>query len=260
MASRLIRLFGLIITFASAFSLQVNAADLQIKDIKTGEGPEASAEKRVTVHYTGWLMNGTKFDSSLDRNRPFEFTLGAREVIPGWDQGVEGMRVGGQRELIIPPEMAYGNRGVGNVIPPNSTLKFAIELLGVSEQAFKNIKNEEVKELLERGVKIVDIRTPQEWKQTGVVAGSELLPFRMPNGKINPNFPEDLKRLVSAEEEVILICRSGNRSRMAAEIMSSRFDYSGIYNVRHGISYWQRENLPTVAPDMSKFNKNCPAC
>ena len=106
-------------------------ATLQINDLKVGGGAEATNGSTVTVHYTGWLMDGTKFDSSFDRRQPFNFTIGKREVIAGWDQGVQGMKVGGTRELIIPPHMAYGSRGAGNAISPNAVLRFQIELLAV---------------------------------------------------------------------------------------------------------------------------------
>jgi FKBP-type peptidyl-prolyl cis-trans isomerase FkpA len=107
-------------------------ADLQIQELAVGNGAEAKAGQKVSVHYTGWLTNGKKFDSSLDRGRPFEFKLGAGQVIKGWDQGVAGMKVGGKRKLTIPAELAYGNRDVGNgLIPANSTLVFEVELLGV---------------------------------------------------------------------------------------------------------------------------------
>jgi FKBP-type peptidyl-prolyl cis-trans isomerase FkpA len=104
---------------------------LQIQDIVLGTGDEAKAGMNIAVHYTGTLADGTKFDSSLDRGQPFQFTLGQGMVIRGWDVGVAGMRVGGKRKLIIPPAMAYGDRGAGGVIPPNSTLTFIVELLAV---------------------------------------------------------------------------------------------------------------------------------
>ena len=104
---------------------------LKYWDIKIGTGATATSGKKVSVHYTGWLTNGTKFDSSVDRKQPFEFTLGAGMVIKGWDEGVAGMKVGGKRRLEIPPALGYGARGAGGVIPPNATLIFDVELLDV---------------------------------------------------------------------------------------------------------------------------------
>jgi FKBP-type peptidyl-prolyl cis-trans isomerase FkpA len=108
---------------------------LQYEDTVVGAGDEAKAGHHVTVHYTGWLyeggQKGAKFDSSKDRSDPFEFPLGAGHVIRGWDEGVQGMKVGGTRILVIPPQMGYGARGAGGVIPPNATLLFEVELLGV---------------------------------------------------------------------------------------------------------------------------------
>jgi FKBP-type peptidyl-prolyl cis-trans isomerase len=108
---------------------------LKYTDTKTGDGAAATPGNKVSVHYTGWLYNngakGAKFDSSVDRGQPFQFTLGAHQVIAGWDEGVAGMKVGGKRTLIIPPELGYGARGAGGVIPPNATLMFDVELLGV---------------------------------------------------------------------------------------------------------------------------------
>jgi FKBP-type peptidyl-prolyl cis-trans isomerase FkpA len=114
-----------------AVELSKSVTTLTIVDTRPGTGAEATEGRRVRVHYTGTLMDGTKFDSSKDRDQPFEFVLGARGVIAGWDEGVKGMKVGGVRQLTIPASMAYGARGFPPVIPPNAALKFEIELLGV---------------------------------------------------------------------------------------------------------------------------------
>ena len=107
------------------------ASGLVYEELAVGDGAEASPGQQVTVHYTGWLTDGTRFDSSKDRNDPFVFGLGEGEVIKGWDEGVTGMKVGGKRKLTIPPQLGYGARGAGGVIPPDATLVFEVELLGV---------------------------------------------------------------------------------------------------------------------------------
>ncbi len=117
-------------------SQTTTASGLIYEELTLGEGNEASAGDFVSVHYTGWLQNpdgsaGEKFDSSVDRDEPFEFPLGAGHVIRGWDEGVQGMRVGGKRRLVIPAELGYGARGAGGVIPPNATLIFDVELLEI---------------------------------------------------------------------------------------------------------------------------------
>ncbi len=110
-----------------AEEIVTTASGLQIKTLVVGTGEKAEVGKTVSVHYTGWLMDGTKFDSSVDRGQQFEFPLGAGRVIKGWEEGVATMNVGGKVELIMPPELAYGAGGAGGVIPPNATLRFEVE-------------------------------------------------------------------------------------------------------------------------------------
>lgn len=112
-------------------STTTTPSGLIIEEVIVGTGAEATAGQDVTVHYTGWLTDGKKFDSSKDRSAPFEFPLGEGRVIKGWDEGVQGMKVGGTRKLTIPPALGYGARGAGSVIPPNATLVFEVELLAI---------------------------------------------------------------------------------------------------------------------------------
>lgn len=138
---QLIMLMLILSLFVGAAFVQENAkttkSGLKYVDIKAGTGEEAIKGMKVAVHYTGWLYvngkRGAKFDSSVDRGQPFSFDLGAGQVIKGWDEGVSGMKVGGKRELFIPPNLGYGQSGAAGVIPPNATLDFEVELLKVSK-------------------------------------------------------------------------------------------------------------------------------
>ncbi|MBU6452906.1 MAG: FKBP-type peptidyl-prolyl cis-trans isomerase [Cyanobacteria bacterium REEB67] len=110
---------------------QTSTSGLQYEDLKVGTGDSPKAGQTCVMHYTGWLTDGSKFDSSVDRGQPFEFSIGRGQVIKGWDEGVMSMKVGGKRKLTIPPDLGYGARGAGGVIPPNATLVFEVELLGL---------------------------------------------------------------------------------------------------------------------------------
>lgn len=134
-AKTIVAAFALVAAGGAQAGATTTATGLKYEDAKAGTGAEAKIGSTLSMHYTGWLYNGgakgKKFDSSLDRGQPFEFQLGAGQVISGWDEGIQGMKVGGTRTLIIPPALGYGARGAGGVIPPNATLLFEVELLGV---------------------------------------------------------------------------------------------------------------------------------
>jgi peptidylprolyl isomerase len=112
--------------------MPVTTSGLEYEDELVGTGDSPKTGQKVTVHYTGWLTNGKKFDSSSDRGQPFSFTIGRGQVIAGWDEGVAGMKVGGKRKLTIPPTLGYGAKGAGGIIPPGATLIFDVELLGIA--------------------------------------------------------------------------------------------------------------------------------
>jgi len=228
-----------------AYSAHSNAK-IGVSILTEGSGTKAVRHSKVKVHYTGRLADGKKFDSSLDRGTPFEFTLGAGQVIPGWDRGVEGMKTGEKRQLIIPPELAYGKKGAGKVIPPNATLTFEITLLSVVPPKYSNVDNQSLKDLLSRGVKIVDVRREDEWKKTGVIAGSRRLTAFDGRGNFVQSFPGAFRNIAKPDEEVAIICHTGNRSSAIANMLSEQAGYGKVYNVTDGIEKWIKDGNPVV--------------
>ncbi len=224
-----------------------NASGLEMTTLQEGSGEAAKRGDLVVVHYTGTLLDGTPFDSSRDRGQPFRFTLGAGEVIQGWDQGVAGMRPGERRKLVVPPDLGYGSRAV-SVIPANSTLQFDVELLKILN--FTELDNAALKRVMKQGgVTLVDIRRPEEWKQTGVVEGSELITAFTRRGALHPDFPEKFLKRFTPEDRVVIICRTGNRTARLAQALVKELEWAGVYNVTRGITHWIKEGNPVVPVD-----------
>jgi len=214
-----------------------------IQETRVGQGIEALSFSVVDVHYTGKLEDGTIFDSSVGRGEPFRFTLGAGQVIPGWDIGIRGMKQGGKRVLNIPPALAYGRRGAGGVIPPNAALTFDVELVSVIPPPFVSISNSQLATKLETGIKLIDIRRPEEWQQTGIVDGSIKATAFDGQGRFLQSFVEMLEKTVEPDEEFAVICRTGNRTANLSNWLATKGGYKNVLNVQDGITSWIKQGL-----------------
>ena len=207
-----------------------------------GEGTEIIKHSKIQVHYTGKLQDGTKFDSSYDRGEPFSFQIGLRQVIEGWETGLIGMKVGGKRTLIIPPELAYGERGAGDLIPPNATLTFDIEIVDVQDPGYGFVKAKEIKILQEEGYKFIDIRTKKERDHTGVVPGSlEITAFDI-YGNFVPEFMKTFRDLVELNDNTVFISNEGEIASMLANGFVEQLNASNMYALKGGIQQLIKEN------------------
>ncbi len=235
---------GLALVTHTVYASHEPVSSVAIEEIKIGKGSEALPFSVVDVQYTGKLEAGTVFDSSIGRAEPFRFTLGAGQVIRGWDMGIQGMKAGGKRILTIPPELAYGNAGAGDKIPPNATLIFEVELVGVEPPPFSSIGNARLAAKLEQGITLIDIRRIDEWKETGIIDGSIKSTAFDGQGRFLKSFVETLKNTVKPEDEFALICRTGNRSAALSNWLVTRSAYKNVLNVKNGISSWIKEGNP----------------
>ena len=223
-------------------SQNVMADGIQITNIVEGEGTEIINHSKIQVHYTGKLQDGTKFDSSYDRGQPFSFQIGLKEVIEGWEIGLMGMKVGGKRTLIIPPELAYGDRGAGDLIPPNATLTFDIEIVAVKHPGYGLIKADDIKRLKEDGYKFIDIRTEKERENTGIISGSlEITAFDI-YGNFVPEFMKTFRDLVELDDNIVFISNEGEIASMLANGFVEQLNATNMYALKGGIQQLIKEN------------------
>ena len=227
----------------------VMAADLQIETLTTGDGAVAEAGMRASVHYEGRLENGEVFDASRPRGQAFSFTIGAGQVIRGWEQGVEGMKVGETRRLTIPPELGYGEAGAGGVIPQNATLVFEIELLDVSVPVtLGEATSEDLVKAREDGVIIIDIRREEEWQETGIIPGAEMVTAFDASGSVHPEFLDSFRSVVPGPDTpVMLYCRTGNRTTSLGNALIEQLGFSNVTHLSDGITGWLAEGNETEA-------------
>ena len=222
--------------------------ELKITINKEGSGDRAEIGMSVSVHYTGKLEDGTVFDSSVPRGQPFTFTLGAGQVIKGWDLGVEGMTIGEKRNLVIPPHLGYGIRGAGATIPPNATLIFDVELLEVTMPiTLGELSPQEFIDAQENGGVVIDIRREEEWKETGIIKGSQTITAFTKNGKIHPDFPKKFFDLIDdVDVPILLYCRTGNRTGILGKALIDQVGQTNVSHLSDGIVSWKKQGFPIV--------------
>ena len=222
--------------------------ELKITINQNGSGDSAETGMSVSVHYTGKLEDGTVFDSSIPRGQPFTFTLGAGQVIKGWDLGVEGMKLGEKRSLVIPPHLGYGIRGAGATIPPNATLIFDIELLEVTMPiTIRDLSPNDFIEAQENGGIVIDIRREEEWKETGILQGSNTITAFTKDGNIHPDFPKKFFDLINdIDVPILLYCRTGNRTGILGQALIDQVGQTNVSHLSEGIVGWKKQGHPTV--------------
>ena len=223
------------------------AADVQIKNNIEGEGAEIVNHSKIKVHYIGKLQDGTKFDSSYDREEAFSFQIGLRQVIEGWETGIIGMKVGGKRTLIIPPELGYGERGAGELIPPNSTLIFDIEIIDVQPPSYNLITTDEIQNLINDNYKFIDIRTKEERDFTGVIPGSLEITAFDAYGQFVPEFMQTFKDLVDLNDNIVFISNQGEIASILANGFAEQLGAKNMNALKGGIQQLIYENY-----DLSK--------
>ena len=240
-------LLGFCIIFI--FFVSSAIAELKIETVSVGSGEEAQVGMAVSVHYTGKLEDGTVFDSSIPRGEPFSFTLGQGRVIKGWEQGILGMLVGETRVLTIPSELGYGANGAGELIPPDATLIFEVELLDVNwPPQLLEINEAKLIEEQKKGSLVVDIRRKEEWIETGFIEGSELITAFESNGALHPEFQSKFFSFIRQKDTpIILYCRSGNRSRKLGDALVSQVGLTNVSHLENGILGWMSSGNETVS-------------
>ena len=223
-------------------------ADLKTETIVQGSGSKAELGMRVQVHYTGKLDDGTVFDSSVPRGEPFVFTLGQRQVIQGWEEGILGMLVGETRILTIPPALAYGSSGAGDIIPPNATLIFDVQLLATSwPPSLKELTTEQLLDAQKSGSGIIDIRNSNEWVETGIIAGAEIITAFSVDGNLHSDFRKKFFSIIKSKDTpIVLYCRSGNRSKRLGDALVNQGNYTNVSHLSKGIIGWQKDGENTI--------------
>ena len=233
----------LLFLFICIFSYKSFSNEVQILNEIIGKGSEVKNHSKVSVHYIGKLEDNTIFDSSYDRGQLFDFQIGVRQVILGWETGLLGMKEGGKRTIFIPYELAYGESGAGSLIPPKSNLIFEIEVIKVIPPAYKEIDGYQLKLAMTGDFKIIDIRTNDEIINSNKIPGAIQITAFDKNGNFFPDFFDKYKENVQIGEKVIFVSQNGDISSILANGFVEQLKQINIYHLKDGVSGLENINF-----------------
>ena len=233
----------LLFLFICTFSYKSFSTEVQIVNEIIGNGLEVKNHSKVSVHYIGKLEDNTVFDSSYDRGQFFDFQIGVRQVILGWETGLLGMKEGGKRTIFIPYELAYGESGAGSLIPPKSNLIFEIEVIKVIPPGYKEIDGYQLKLAMTGDFKIIDIRNNDEIINSNKIPGAIQITAFDKNGNFFPDFFDKYKENVQIGEKVIFVSQNGDISSILANGFVEQLKQINIYHLKDGVSGLENINF-----------------
>ena len=233
----------LLFLFICIFSFKSYSNEVQILNEIIGNGLEVKNHSKVSVHYIGRLEDNTVFDSSYDRGEIFDFQIGVRKVILGWETGLLGMKEGGKRTIFIPYELAYGESGAGSLIPPKSNLIFEIEVIKVIPPGYKEIDGYQLKLAMTSDFKIIDIRTNDEIINSNKIPGAIQITAFDKNGNFFPDFFDKYKENVQIGEKVVFVSQNGDISSILANGFVEQLKQINIYHLKDGVSGLENINF-----------------
>ena len=233
----------LLFLFICIFNYKSFSTEVQIVNEIVGNGLEVKNHSKVSVHYIGKLEDNTVFDSSYDRGQLFDFQIGVRQVILGWETGLLGMKEGGKRTIFIPYELAYGESGAGSLIPPKSNLIFEIEVIKVIPPGYKEIDGYQLKLAMTGDFKIIDIRTNDEIINSNKIPGAIQITAFDKNGNFFPDFFDKYKENVQIGEKVVFVSQNGDISSILANGFVEQLKQINIYHLKDGVSGLENINF-----------------
>ena len=234
----------LICTIFLSLSFQVQSVEIEIISDKPGTGKKIIKHSWVQLEYTGSFENGKVFDTNIGKDRPLVVQMSMKEVIPGFEQGIMGTTKGTKRKIKIPAELAYGKKGGGDIIPPNTDLIFEFEVIDVLDPSYKSVSSNELIEMIENNAVALDIRTEEEWDKTGVIKGSFPETAFDKNGKFQVYVMDKIRALAASQSQdvnLIFISHDGETASMLANSFSEDLGFTNVSVLKGGILKWLKE-------------------